>query len=56
MQHVDNNLKGVPKVSTPLSKSMRFIINLCVIIDQNMSFCRGRLELSFEKKKIVRNP
>jgi hypothetical protein len=43
-------MKGGPKFSTPLSKSVLSIINLHVIIDPNMSFCRERLGLSSEKK------
>ena len=47
-------IKGGPKVSTPFRKSMISITNLYAVIDQNMSFCRGRSELSSEKK-IIRN-
>jgi hypothetical protein len=43
-------LKSDSKVSTPLIKSIRSITKLYIIIDQNVSFCRGRLELSPEKR------
>jgi hypothetical protein len=43
-------VKGVTKVSTPFSKLMLSMTNLCISIDQNMPFCRGEEELSFEKK------
>jgi hypothetical protein len=43
-------LNGDQKASTPLSKSMISISNLYESIDQIMSFCRGKEELSSEKK------
>ncbi len=48
------SIKGGSKVSIPLSKSMISITNLYEVIDQIMSFCRKRLELS-SGKDIVRN-
>jgi hypothetical protein len=36
-----------------LSKSMISMRKLYVIVDQNMSFCRGRLELSSEKDSSI---
>jgi hypothetical protein len=46
-------VKGGPKILIPLSRSMISITNLYEVIDQIMSFCRERLELSFEKNKTL---
>jgi hypothetical protein len=47
--NVSKALKGGREVSTPLSKLMTSITNLYEVIDQIVSFCRGRLELSSGK-------